>query len=112
MRGRPVGSKVRQNIVDLLFLIGEAHGYIIYKIYNAVFPKVSQRLIYYHLKKGVDIGEFKIKHIRNVSGDFSWGSNSERVYYCLGELANPNPNKRLVNLINKIKTKFLMKKVK
>jgi len=62
-RGRPVRSVIRQNVVEILFHLGKAYGYDIYKIYKAVFPKVTLRSIYYHLKKGVSLGEFKVEKI-------------------------------------------------
>ena len=60
MKGRPLGSQVRQNIIEILYFMGHGCGYDIYKIYVAIFPKVTMRLIYYHLNKGYQIWEFKI----------------------------------------------------
>lgn len=47
------------------------------------------RVIYYHLKKGVDVGEFEINQVIKEEGDFSWGSTVEKIYYQLGEKAKP-----------------------
>ena len=57
-KGRPVKSEIRQNVVEILYFIKNSYGYGIYKVYTAIFPKVTLRSIYYHLRKGVDLGEF------------------------------------------------------
>ena len=88
-RGRPVRSTVRQNIVEILYFVGKAYGYEIYKHYVALFPKVTLRLIYYHLQKGVSLGEFKVEKVASVKGDYSWGPSAEKIYYSLGENARP-----------------------
>ena len=87
-RGRPLGSIVRQNIIELLFIKGKGYGYQIHKWYLENFPVVSQRVIYYHLKKGVVTNEFQVETV-NTKGDFSWGSSSERNYFKLGNKARP-----------------------
>jgi hypothetical protein len=91
-RGRPVGSNVRQNIVEILHYAKELHGYNVYAIYRNVFPKVSMRAIYYHLKKGVSTGEFRVAGVRKEKGNYSWGGEVERVYYALGPNARPSGN--------------------
>ena len=96
-------SDVRDNIVDLLFLLKEAHGYEIYKFYNLLFPKVSQRLIYYHLRKGVSTGDLDISRISKIKGNFSWGSDAERIYYKLSKNSRPNPDKKTILKFKKIK---------
>jgi hypothetical protein len=88
-QGRPIGSKVRQNIVEILYFYRQLHGYDLYKIYIDLYPKVTMRLIYYHLKKGLDTGEFKIARLDKKSGNYSWGTTSENVIYELGTNANP-----------------------
>jgi hypothetical protein len=88
-KGRPLGSKVRQNIVEILYFYKELHGYELYKIYLDLYPKVSQRLIYYHLKKGVDTGEFLVSKQEKKTGNYSWGQSSENIIYCLGQSASP-----------------------
>src|SRR3989338_600623 len=88
-RGRPIGSKVRQNIVEILGQYGKLHGYAICTIYRKIFPKVTMRAIYYHLKKGVQTGELKVSEVRKEKGNYSWGGEVERIYYALGEKAKP-----------------------
>jgi len=51
-KGRPVKSEIRQNIVEILYFMKQGYGYEIYKVYVAIFPKVTMRSIYYHLRKG------------------------------------------------------------
>ncbi|MFC2135816.1 hypothetical protein ACFLTH_14460 [Bacteroidota bacterium] len=87
--GRPIGSMVRQNIVEILHFMKRAHGYDLYKVYLDLFPHVSLRLIYYHLKKGVDTHEFVVEKVENEKGDYSWGETAEKIYYALGNQANP-----------------------
>jgi len=105
-RGRPLGSIIRQNIIDLLFVLKEAYGYEITKYYNQLFPKTTQRNIYYHLNKGVMTGEFKVKRIKQEQGSYSWGRTAEKKYYALGKEAKPNPSEKLIKEINKIKTRI------
>ena len=94
-RGRPVRSEIRQNMVDLLESMNSGYGYDIYKSYIAIFPKVTLRSIYYHLKKGVALGEFTVSKIEKEKGDFSWGSEVEKIYYSLGQNAKPTGNERV-----------------
>lgn len=93
-RGRPVKSEIRQNIVEILFFMKQGYGYEIYKAYIAIFPKVTMRSIYYHLKKGVDLGEFKVDKVEKEKGDYSWGGEAEKIYYALGDKAKPIGNER------------------
>jgi len=86
-RGRPVGSAVRQNIVEILYYAKKVHGYGVYAMYKEIFPKVSMRAIYYHLKKGVETGEFKVVEIKKEKGNYSWGPEVERTYYGLANSA-------------------------
>jgi hypothetical protein len=88
-QGRPIGSKVRQNIVEILYFYRHLHGYDLYRIYIDLYPKVTLRLIYYHLKKGLDTKEFKVYKIDRKQGKYSWGGTSENILYELGESANP-----------------------
>lgn len=91
-RGRPPKSPIRQNIIDVLFIMKKGYGYDIYKIYKDIFPKATMRSIYYQLKKGVALGEIKIYKIEKEKGNFSWGSEVEKVYYELGLNAKPRIN--------------------
>ena len=94
-KGRPVKSEIRQNIVEILYFMKEGYGYGIYKAYVAIFPKVTMRSIYYHLKKGVSLGEFKVSKIEKEKGDYSWGGEAEKIYYGLGDNAKPSLNDKV-----------------
>ena len=94
-RGRPVKSTIRQNIVTILSFIQQGYGYDIYKIYRDVFPHCTQKSIYYHLKKGIATGEFVVQKIEKEKGNFSWGSEVEKIYYALGPSAHPGQNTAL-----------------
>ena len=94
-RGRPVGSNVRQNILEILYFVGSAHGYHIYKVYKQIFPKITLRGVYYHLKKGIELGELEVDEIKRTSGDYSWGSEAEKIYYKLGKNAKPKGDPRV-----------------
>jgi hypothetical protein len=86
MKGRKSGSKIRSNISSIVAQIGKAYGYQIYKAYLDIFEKVHIRSIYYHLKKGVINQEFVVEEIKKEKGDYTWGSETERIYY------SPGPN--------------------
>lgn len=88
-RGRPVKSEIRQNIVEILYIMGNGYGYDIHKIYKQIFTPVTREVIYYHLKKGVKLGEFEIKEVKREEGKYSWGGVVEKIYYKLGEKSNP-----------------------
>lgn len=91
-KGRPIGSEIRQNIIEILYFKGKAYGYEIYKIYREIFPKVTMRVIYYHLKKGVALEEFKVNKVQMEQGEYSWGGQAEKIYYELGDKAKPQMN--------------------
>lgn len=107
-RGRPVFSEVRQNMIEILAFMKRAYAYDLYKVYREIFPKVTMRLIYYHMKKGVDTEEFRIDKVEQEQGSFSWGSIVEKTYYTLGPKANVKGNPEVKKYFSK-KTK---KKVK
>ncbi|MBI4738164.1 hypothetical protein HY772_01140 [Candidatus Woesearchaeota archaeon] len=92
IKGRPTRSAVRQNIVNILAVLGEGYAYNIAKTYMDLFPKVSTRLIYYHLKKGTDLKEFVAKGTKTEEGNYSWGSNADKNYFGLGPAAMPLKN--------------------
>lgn len=94
-RGRPVGSIIRQRMVDILSIMKRAHGYQLFKAYRDLFPKVTLRVIYYHLKKGVSTGEFILDKIEREKGDYSWGGEAEKIYYSLGKDAKPKSDKTI-----------------
>jgi hypothetical protein len=99
-RGRPVGSMVRQNIIEILYFIGSGHGYHIFKIYKQLYPKITLRAIYYHLKKGQDLGEFEIDAINKEKGNYSWGGEAEKIMYKLGKNAKPRMDQRVKALLD------------
>lgn len=100
-RGRPLQSPIRQNMVDLLAILGSAYAYDLYKSYVKVFSKASMRSIYYHLKKGVGCGEFLVKDVAHEKGDYSWGNEAVKIYYMLGPQAKPRPNNRIIEILGK-----------
>ncbi|MFH0868162.1 MAG: hypothetical protein V1831_02530 [Candidatus Woesearchaeota archaeon] len=102
-KGRPVKSEIRQNIIEILFFMKQGYGYEIYKSYIVIFPKVTMRSIYYHLKKGVDLNEFKVSKIEKEKGDYSWGGEAEKIYYSLGEAAKPSGNEKAKEYFEKKK---------
>lgn len=101
MRGRPPKSDIRQNVVEILFFLKKAYGYDIYRIYKQIYPAVTMRSIYYHLKKGVQTGEFKVKKIKKEKGDYSWGSEAEKIYYGLSKEAKPSGDKKVEKFLRK-----------
>lgn len=88
-RGRPTRSVIRQNVVELLHVMGEGYGYQIYKAYKDIFAPVTLRVIYYHLAKGKDLGEFEVAGVKKTQGEYSWGPEAERIFYKLGPNAKP-----------------------
>tara|TARA_B100000315_G_C14483897_1_gene544256 strand:+ start:228 stop:545 length:318 start_codon:yes stop_codon:yes gene_type:complete len=103
-KGRPVKSEIRQNIVEILYFMKQGYGYEIYKAYVAIFPKVTMRSIYYHLKKGVSLNEFKISKVEKEKGDYSWGPEAEKIYYNLGDSAKPTSNEKAKEYFDKKKS--------
>lgn len=101
MRGRPVKSAIRQNIIEILNFIKRGYGYELYKIYIKAFPKVTMRSIYYHLKKGTTLNEIKIEKIESVKGDYSWGPEAEKKTYVLGPNAKPKGDPRVKEALEK-----------
>ncbi|MBI2112881.1 hypothetical protein HYT52_05065 [Candidatus Woesearchaeota archaeon] len=100
-RGRPVRSEIRSNILELLFFLGKGYGYQISKIYNEVFPQVTQRVIYYHLRKGIQTKEIEVHSIQQEKGNFSWGSEVEKKFYTLGPEALPKGQPRIKEFLEK-----------
>jgi hypothetical protein len=101
MRGRPVFSHIRQNIVEILYFLGKGYGYDIYKTYRSIFPKATLRSIYYHLKKGTKTGEFQVHKVKLEKGNFSWGDQVEKIYYSLGPNAKPTCLKKVQEFLKK-----------
>ncbi len=102
-KGRPVKSEIRQNIVEILYFMKEGYGYEIYKAYVAIFPKVTMRSIYYHLRKGVDLNEFKVSKVEKEKGEYSWGPEAEKIYYSLENNAKPVGNEKAKEYFEKKK---------
>ncbi|MFT4312295.1 MAG: hypothetical protein ACMXYF_03630 [Candidatus Woesearchaeota archaeon] len=80
-KGRPLTMQVRKNILALLEENGQLTGYQVHKLYEKQFGQMTQRNIYYHLHKGVDLGLFAIKKVCVETGDYSWGSATQKIYY-------------------------------
>ena len=74
-RGRPVKSKVRDNILVILSKLGPLYGYEIYKLYKKNFGSINIRSIYYNLKKGEELGILKCKN-EEKRAKYGWGDNS------------------------------------
>ena len=89
MRGRPRGSKIRQNLINLIFIVGKGYGYELHKLYCRVFPECTREVIYYHLRKGLANEEFKLEEVKLETGDFSWGNTVRKLVYSLGPNAKP-----------------------
>lgn len=94
-RGRPIGSLVRQNVVELLAVLGKAYGYTLHKAYLEIFPACTREVIYYHLKQGAKLGEFEVNEIKQEKGNYSWGTVVEKTYYKLGPKAMPKGDMRV-----------------
>jgi hypothetical protein len=93
--GRPIQSDIRQNIVEILYFLKKGYGYEIHKIYKDIFAPCTREVVYYHLRKGSAIGEFKVEEVKKEEGKFSWGSTAEKIYYALGPNAKPAMNARV-----------------
>lgn len=102
-RGRPTGSIIRQNVVEILFYLQKGYGYQLSKLYNQLFPKVTQRSVYYHLRKGIITQEIEVHAVEQEKGDFSWGQLVEKTYYALGKNAAPRGNERIKNFLERQK---------
>jgi hypothetical protein len=100
-RGRPIGSSIRQNLVEILYFRKKAYGYELYKDYCELFPEVTLRVIYYHLKKGVSLKEFELESIKMEKGDYSWGGEAEKKYYKLGSEAHVKADRRVKSYFEK-----------
>jgi len=90
MLGRPTRSIIRERILQLLKMKSESYGYEIYKNYLGIFGEVHIRSIYYHLRKGVGLGEIEVTEMKVEKGDYSWGDKAERIYYSLGPQGRAN----------------------
>jgi|SRR3989338_9501029 len=100
-KGRPTKSQIRQNMIEILFFLKKSTGYDIYKIYKNVYPNVTLRVIYYHLQKGVKLEEFKLERVEKEQGNFSWGNEVKKTYYCLGPNAKPMIDTKISDYLEK-----------
>ncbi len=100
-RGRPTKSVIRQNVIEILHFVGKGYGYDVAKIYNEIFPPVTQRSIYYHLRKGVQLGELEVHEIKEEKGNYSWGGVVEKIYYTLGSEAEPKGDGKVKEYLEK-----------
>ena len=96
-------SQIRQNVIEILYFLGKAYGYDIYKVYKVVYPRVTLRSIYYHLHKGVQLGEFKVEKIEKEKGNYSWGGEAEKIYYALGPNAKPMVDQQVKEYLDHMK---------
>ncbi len=103
VKGRPIKSQIRQNMVEILYYLGEGYGYQIAKMYNEIFPKATQRSIYYNLRKGLLTKEMEVHKIKEEKGEFSWGNVVEKTYYTLGKNAEPKGEKRVKEYLDRWK---------
>jgi hypothetical protein len=94
-KGRPLGSNVRDRIINILYQYRNLHGYGIHKVYEDIFGDVSRRLIYYHLDKGVEIGSVELAGTKEEEGNYSWGDTVQQKHYRLGPNAEPSYDERI-----------------
>ena len=83
LKGRPVGSKLRDNITLILVQKGPMYGYEIFKEHKKRFGLTNICSIYYNLKKGVEIGLFKCKKVKDKEGNYSWGNSATVSIYSI-----------------------------
>lgn len=95
--GRPAKSIVRERLAEILFIVGKLTAYDAHKHYVQIFSSATQRNVYYQLRRGVDLGDFKISEVVEEKGDYSWGPTSRKVYYELTSNASPQFNKHIKN---------------
>ncbi len=100
-RGRPIFSPIRKNLIEILFFLGKGYGYELHKIYNSIFPKCTNRVIYYHLRKGAALEEFKLEKVKVEHGNYSWGDTAEKSYYSLGKNAQPKQDLKVKEWLDK-----------
>lgn len=100
--GRPQGSLTRDRLIDMLFVMGSATSYDLHKHYVVLFGKITQRNIYYHMRKGEASGIFEVDNIVDEKGDYSWGGVASKVYYKLGKMANPKINPDVKKYFDKL----------
>lgn len=102
MKGRPVGSIIRNRIAAILNEISTGYGYEIYKIYRDIFGKTHIRTIYYNLKKGIEKEEIILLKVENEVGKYSWGNEVQKIYYTIGPYANIQLPLKDLELVKKL----------
>jgi hypothetical protein len=102
MKGRPVGSIIRNRIAAILEQSGTGYGYEIFKLYKDLFGKIHIRTIYYNLKKGIEKEEIIILRVENEVGKYSWGNEVQKIYYIIGPYANINLPEKDLETIKKM----------
>ena len=95
--GRPPRSIVRERLAEMLFIVGKLTAYDAHKHYVQLFSPATQRNVYYQLRRGVDIGIFKIADVVEEPGEYSWGPTTRKVYFELSKTATPQFNKHIKN---------------
>jgi len=99
-RGRSLGSPIRDNLIDLLYVLGPSYGYVLYKNYKKIWGQVSIRSIYHHLSKGVELGLFEVSGIEKAEGNYSWGSGVQRTIYKLAKDVQPKNPEQIKKQLN------------
>ncbi len=102
-RGRPRGSIIRQNMVDLLYHLKKAYGYEIHRHYIKLFSPCTLRSIHHHLNFGLKTGEFDLVEQKKETGSFSWGDSVEKSYYTLGKEARPKKNENIAEYVSSLR---------
>ena len=100
-RGRPTQSDIRKNLIEILAVKGTDYGYALHKYYSKIFGPCTREVVYYHLRKGVSLGEFELAEVRREEGDYSWGRIVEKKYYKLGPNAKPKGDPRVKEFFEK-----------
>ncbi|MDD4353295.1 MAG: hypothetical protein PHN56_02440 [Candidatus Nanoarchaeia archaeon] len=111
MKGRPIGSIIRNRIAAILNHVDISYGYEVYKIYKEFFGQVHIRTIYYNLKKGIEKEEIILFKIEKELGDYSWGNEVEKIYYAIGPYANIELPVKDLEIIEKIPKNSLKKSI-
>jgi len=101
-RGRPTKSLIRDRMQQIVDALGKAYGYEVYKIYTKVFETVSIRSMYYHFKRGVELGEFVGAGQKQEKGPYTWGRESTHIYYSLGDAASHKANTELQKQVKEL----------
>lgn len=106
MLGRPVKSLIRERMQQVVDALGASYGYEIFKVYREAFAPISVRSMYYHLNKGISIGEFEAIGEKKEKGIYTWGDLTMRKYYILGPSATEKADNDLHNVIKSLGLKY------